>query len=314
MIRTVAGAGQRRLAVCRADHRNAGRAVPSAREVPDRRQQPVGRLELGQVPGLGQEQEPGVRDGLGVGPAVLDRDDAVGLAPDHEHRDRHRRQAVQQPRVGHGPPGVGIQRAPVGGHRRLLRVRHVFQVQPEGVRAVVAEVGHLVHGQREEVGDGGVAEFQSGRVGEDHAADPRAAQQRDLRRDPAADGVPDDGHAGQGELVEHPDVQAGQRPDAVEALRAGRAPEPRVGGNEHPGRFPRGQQAGEIVHGLRSGPAVQQQERAPVAVLGHGDRHRADTVDRHIQGGGRHLGGSFVIADSHEGGYEVLSPNASSLS
>jgi len=35
-----------------------------------------------------------------------------------------------------------------------------------------------------------VAEHEAGRVDQDHAADPRAAEQRDLGRDPAADGVP----------------------------------------------------------------------------------------------------------------------------
>jgi hypothetical protein len=228
---------------------------------------------LRQVPGLVEHDEPRAGYGLGERLPVLRRVDAVGGAPHHQHRDVHRAELAEQRRVGHALHGVGLQRGPVARDCRLRLLRQRGDIDAELVRLVVGHLGDLVRREREEIGGRVAVDLQPARVDQDDAADPRAGVDGHLGRDPPADRVANDGHPGQVQLVEQMGIGEREPAHAVQVLRPCRAAEPGVHRHDHP-RARRRQHLAEPGHRGRPGPAMQQQERSPRAVLGHVDPHR----------------------------------------
>ena len=102
-----------------------------------------------------------------------------------------------------------------------------------------------------------------------------------LGRDPPADRVADDGHAGQVQLVEQLGVGEREPAHAVQVLRPRRSAEPGCTGT-----ITRDPVAASVSrepgHRLRPGPAMQQQERPPRAVFGHVDPHRPQLARRTV--------------------------------
>src|ERR1039458_1696195 len=62
----------------------------------DRLEELVRGLDLGHVPGVLEHLEPGLRDGVRPGAAVLGGHDPVAVAPYHQGRDLHAPEAPQE--------------------------------------------------------------------------------------------------------------------------------------------------------------------------------------------------------------------------
>ena len=119
------GRGQQRVALVRADHGHLGQSRVGVREqeLGHQPQQRARGLQLGQVPGLGDELKLRPRDGPGVGQPVLGGHDPVRDAPDDQHRRGDPGQPAEQGGIGHRGSAVDLQRGPVGRHGHLLGVR-----------------------------------------------------------------------------------------------------------------------------------------------------------------------------------------------
>lgn len=76
-------------------------------------------------------------------------------------------------------------------------------------------------------------DLDADRVDQHDAADPRGAQQGDLRGDPAADRVPDHGHVLQAELLDEGVVEPGEQRDAGQSAGPGGAAEAGVNRDQH---------------------------------------------------------------------------------
>src|SRR5580658_2952276 len=74
--------------------------------VPDRVQQLVGGLDLGHMTAVIEYLKPGLRDGGRIGAPVVGVDDPVTVAPKHEGRRLHRREALDESGVAHRRTGV----------------------------------------------------------------------------------------------------------------------------------------------------------------------------------------------------------------
>jgi hypothetical protein len=76
--------------------------------------------------------------------------------------------------------------------------------------------------------------FDTHRVEKNEAGDARWAEHGHLGGDPAADGVADDSHVFEPEVVEQASVEGGEPGDAVEVVGPGGPDEAGVGGREYP--------------------------------------------------------------------------------
>ena len=84
-----------------------------------------------------------------------------------------------------------------------------------------AALEDLVRREGEEVGYRVARNLDTDRVDQHDAADPRRLQQRDLRGDPASDGVADDRDVLQADLVQQRVVERGEAGDGVQRLGSG---------------------------------------------------------------------------------------------
>lgn len=229
--------------------------------------------------GLGEQLELGQGDRGGVGASVVDVDDPVALAPEHEGGDLQGPETPDEGGVGHGGARVDGDRGPVARGDRLGRRGQGRGVDAERLRVVEGEPEDLIHGQGEEVGHRMAGHLDPDRVDQDDAADARRLQQRDLGGDPAADRVADDGDVGQRQLVQERAVEHGQAGHGGQCLGALGAAEAGVGRDQYAHAVSGGELLGEPRHRLRAGSAVQQQERLSVTESGHGHLDRVDSVE-----------------------------------
>ena len=218
-----------------------------------------------------QQAEGRARDRGRVLLAVAGGEHPVGLAPDHQRVGGDPGQPPGQARVGHRGAAIGRERRPVAAEDRALRVGQRRQVDPVPLRVGPGELGDLVERERGEVRRRMLGADQPGPVDDDQPGHPVGRGQRELGRDPAADRVARDGHAGQVELRQQAGVDLGQLADGIESLRARRAAEPGVDRGQHADREPGRQLVGEPGEGIGPGPAVQQHDRCARAALGDGD-------------------------------------------
>ena len=151
-------------------------------------------------------------------------------------------------------------------------------------------------GEGEEVGHRVAGHLDPDRVDQHDAADPRRLRQRDLRGDPASDGVADNSDILKVELVQQRVVQRGQAADRVQRLGPRSAAEAGVGRDERAHIVSGGEQLGEPCHRCRARPAVQEQERLPGPVVGDGHLDLAGTGQVHGVNGGVH--GTLLVACS----------------
>lgn len=233
-------------------------------EVPDHGDELLGGLDLGHVPGVAEEFEPGLRDGCRIGATVLGVHDLVALAPHDEGRVRDLGEALAEGGVGHGVrPCVDLQRGAVGGHDRAGGLCEGGRVDGELHGVVEGEPGQFGGGDGEGVGDRVTGDLGAHGVDEDEAADPVAAEQGQFGGDPAAYGVSDDGDVLQTEFVEQPRVGPGEGWDVGQPAGLGGAAEAGVDGGDDPGLPLVGEQPGEGSDRLRTATAVQEQEGWP---------------------------------------------------
>jgi hypothetical protein len=238
------------------------------------------------VAGGRKQAELGAGDGRGVGPPVVRVNDPVAVAPEHERGHRDPPEPGAEPGIGHRGFAVDRQRPAVAGHHGPLPGAHRGRIDPERPGIVVAELGHLVQGQGEEVGDGMAGDLDPAGVDQDHAADSRGSGQRHLGADPPADRVAHHGDVVETEPVEQGHVEPGQAGDGVQPPGPGGAGEAGVDRGDDPRGPVLGELVGEAGHGLRPGAAVQQQEGMPGSAVAAGDRHGTDAVNGDGQGSG----------------------------
>ena len=187
-----------------------------------------------------------------------------------------------QRRVGHSRSGVTDQRPHVRARPAAARARR--RGRPAGV----------VEGQRLDLGGRQAADvgyrvplgLDADPVDDHRAADPGALLQCDLGGQPSSEGVADDGHVCEVELLQQRDVRPG-KPGDGQAPGLRRAAEARVGGQQHPGMSALGEQVGEPGHRRRAAAAMQQQERPGAVPVRDSDLDRAGRVDLERAGADR---------------------------
>jgi hypothetical protein len=189
------------------------------------------------VPGGGEQLKPRARDGRGVGATVAGVGDLVAVTPDNDGGNGDAGQAGRQAGVAHGGAAVDGEGGAVARHDGLLLGGHRGRIDTERIRVVIAQFGDLVQRESEEVDDGVIRDIDTHRVDQHDAADSGGAEQGHLGRDPAADGVSDDGHVPEVEFVEQGGVQRAESADGGQRLGAGCRTKAGVGGGDESRRF-----------------------------------------------------------------------------
>jgi hypothetical protein len=151
---------------------------------------PLGLLDDEPVPRAWDADAPGARHELGVPVDVLVRDDPVVLGPDDQRRHPEPREAPRQLRVVMRRPGEARE-----ADHLAVRVHDVVQARAVGEVVEVLGLSAAEEARRDPLGRHGEEvderlpwHVEAGRRDERQALQPFRVEDREARRDPAADG------------------------------------------------------------------------------------------------------------------------------
>ena len=143
--------------------------------------------------------------------------------------------------------------------------------EPAGV--VEGAGHHLLRAEPCDVGYWMPLDLDANRVDQDRAADPRAVQQGQFGRDPAAHRVPDYGDVPHVQPVQQGGVETGQVGDAGQSSGPGGAVETGVSRHDHPGMLACRQQVTEPGHRGQPAAPVKQEDGLNAVPFVHHDVH-----------------------------------------
>src|SRR5262245_12424196 len=173
-----------------------------------------------------QGDELGLRDGALERRVARERDYAIVLAPDQQCWNIDAVQPIGQLRIVHARvPGQPRKRGAVLQHD--VDIELGLRVLPVARQLGIVElsVRELFHRPREDVVEWGFRAFNAGRRQQRQRGKPRAAADRYLGRDPAAQPVPDEVDVAQLERLEQVEIAEGYVPHAQHPVRNLSAPE-----------------------------------------------------------------------------------------
>ena len=222
------------------------------------------------------------RDQPAVGEPVIGGHHPVARAPQHQRRHPDPAEPVLELRVVHvGVPGIEAQRLPVARVDDQLLVAHriVIGRLRRVVPAAAADLGRVGVEDVEDIAGLAVADLDADRVDEDQLAQPVAGGDRDLRRQPAAEGQPEQCDPLVGQFVEDGEIEMHQIVDRVEIGRPPGVAEPGRGRGDDLGIA--AEQVEERRLRVHRVHAVQQEDGRAGAVTQH---LQLDPVDGHPLG------------------------------